>query len=348
MDIVDNIKIVNLYNSKIINEFIKYYKFIYTNQNLLNKTSREIFYKLNNIKKVIQILSSYKNNITLVELPNILKIKYIGEKTIERIKEILKTGKLNEITHYKKKEKIINELTKIHSIGIKRALQLYEEYNVKSINDFKKKVKNKTIKLTYQQNIGLNFYDSLCTKIPNILILDFNKYLQKLINNYDNQFTVTLCGSFRREKPFSQDIDILITHEKIKTLIQCKKYLTVILKLFESFIVGNLILNYNTHFQGYASFGNILKNNKNTTFKLNSVFRIDIIVVPFQCYYTGLLHFTGSGSFNQKIRNIAKSKNMKLNEYFLTDEKNKKLTITSEKDIFEYLELDYVFPKDRN
>jgi len=172
--------------------------------------------------------------------------------------------------------------------------------------------------------------------------------LQKLINNYDNQFTVTLCGSFRREKPFSQDIDILITHEKIKTLIQCKKYLTVILKLFESFIVGNLILNYNTHFQGYASFGNILKNNKNTTFELNSVFRIDIIVVPFQCYYTGLLHFTGSGSFNQKIRNIAKSKNMKLNEYFLTDEKNKKLTITSEKDIFEYLELDYVFPKDRN
>ena len=82
--------LMNVKNKKIINEFINYYKFIYSNRDLLNKPPKEIFYKLNNLLKVIQILSNYKNEITIEELPNILKIKYIGEKTINRIKEILK------------------------------------------------------------------------------------------------------------------------------------------------------------------------------------------------------------------------------------------------------------------
>ena len=87
-----NIK--NEKNKFIIDEFINYYKYIYLHQDLLNKTPKEIYFKLANIKRVIEILSEYKNIITLEELANIKKIKYIGEKTISTDK-FLRTLGLN-------------------------------------------------------------------------------------------------------------------------------------------------------------------------------------------------------------------------------------------------------------
>jgi DNA polymerase/3'-5' exonuclease PolX len=344
----NSINIVNKENTKIINEFINYYKFVNTNRDLLDKTPKEIFYKLNNLLKVIQILSNYKNKITIDELPNILKIKYIGEKTINRIKEILETGKLNEIYNIKNKQKIIEELTKIYSIGSKRAIDIYNSYNILDFKDFKNKVKSGEIQLTYQQKLGLKYINKTTDKIPNLIISYFDKYLQKTIKKFDDRYLINLCGSYRRNKPFSKDIDILITHKNIKSIIQCKEYLTQILEILNDFIVDSLTINYNNHFQCFSSFKNILKTNYKTNFKLNSVFRVDVIVVPFECYHTGLFHFTGSGVFNRKIRNIAKSKNMKLNEYYLFDENNKKIKIKSEKDIFKKLNLEFINPENRN
>ena len=343
----DSDKIKNKHNLKLINEFIKYYNFIYTNQNLLDKSPKEIYYKLANIVRVIQIISGYKNKIIIEELPNIKKIKYIGDKTINRIKEILETGKLSEIINIKNKEKVINELTKIHSIGSKRAIDLFNKYDIKSINDLKKKVIKGKIKLTYQQELSLKFYDNFTDRIPNIIILSFEVYLQKLVYNIDSNYLIVLCGSFRRNKQYSHDVDILITHKNIKKIEHCKKYLSKILKLLNNFIVGDLIINYKNHYQGYACFKNILKKNYKTDFNLNSIIRVDIIVVPEESFFTGLLHFTGSGSFNQKMRNIAKSKNMKLNEYSLT-KNNKKIKIKSEIDIFKHLNMDYVKSKKNN
>jgi DNA polymerase (family 10) len=60
-----------------------------------------------------------------------------------------------------------------------------------------------------------------------------------------------------------------------------------------------------------------------------------------------MMHFTGSGDFNQKMRNIAKKKNMKLNEYELINSNNKKIKINSENDIFKNLEMEYIKPEDR-
>jgi DNA polymerase/3'-5' exonuclease PolX len=55
---------------------------------------------------------------------------------------------------------------------------------------------------------------------------------------------------------------------------------------------------------------------------LNELYRIDIILLPYESYYSGLLYFTGSKEFNIKIRSKAKILGYKLNEYGLY--KNKK------------------------
>jgi DNA polymerase/3'-5' exonuclease PolX len=73
--------------------------------------------------------------------------------------------------------------------------------------------------------------------------------------------------------------------------------------------------------------------------------RIDIRFFAKESYYTALLYFTGSGDFNKQMRRVAISMGYKLNEYALTDVKNKKkIKITSEKDVFDKLNMEYLPP----
>lgn len=340
-----NIK--NEKNKFIIDEFINYYKYIYLHQDLLDKSPKEIYYKLANIKRVIEILSGYKNTITQEELPKIKNIKYIGEKTIERIKEILTTGHLSEIINLKDREKTIQELTNIYSIGSKKAIKLFN-IGVRSIDDLEKMANKGDIILTHQEKLGLKYYKVLITKIPRIVIVSFDIYVQDVLDKIDNNFISILCGSYRRGKDFSGDIDILITNKNLKNKKDCKKYLDIVIAALKNFIVDSLtIKDYNNHYQGFGCFKNVLNKDMNKYFDLNSIIRFDIIVVPIDMVGTAMMHFTGSGDFNQKMRNIAKKKNMKLNEYELLDANNKKIKINSENDIFKHLGMDYVKPEDR-
>jgi DNA polymerase/3'-5' exonuclease PolX len=150
-------KILNEENKFIIDEFINYYKYIYLHQDLLDKSPKEIYYKLANIKRIIEILSGYKNKITLDELPKINNIKYIGDKTIERIREILEKGFISEINNLKDREKVIQELTNIYSIGSKKAIKLFN-LGVRSIEDLEKMANQGKIELTHQEKLGIKYY----------------------------------------------------------------------------------------------------------------------------------------------------------------------------------------------
>jgi DNA polymerase/3'-5' exonuclease PolX len=82
--------------------------------------------------------------------------------------------------------------------------------------------------------------------------------------------------------------------------------------------------------------------------------RIDILYSDPNKYPFALLYFTGDYSFNIAMRNIAQSKGYSLNEYgFLYTTGDKKgeyvnKNFLNETDIFNFLEIEYVEPKNRN
>ena len=78
----------------------------------------------------------------------------------------------------------------------------------------------------------------------------------------------------------------------------------------------------------------------------NHTRRIDIYYTPKNSYFASLLHLTGSGNFNRKMRGLAIELGYKLNEYGIYLE-SKMIKITSEQDIFEKLGMEYIEPKDR-
>jgi DNA polymerase/3'-5' exonuclease PolX len=344
------LKIINVKNKYIIDEFIKYYMFIYSQYNAgkIAKDKKIIYYKLIAIKKVIDILIKFKKDITIDIVPELSKLKGFGEKTIARVKEIIKNGHLAEI----KEETIYtSELSNIYGIGPVKASYYYEKYNVKTINDFILLIKEGKIEITKQIELGIKYKNLLSNHIPRILITRIEFFIQDTINNIDKDYVSVICGSYRREKEYSSDIDILITHKQlVNNKSQTQKYLqNVIEKLSTNnlFIIDNLTENYVSHFQGFASINpKYIKDIPVCDFDINKIIRVDFIIVPYDSFYTALMHFTGSGDFNQMMRVHAKNLDMKLNEYGLF-KKGKRIDIKSETDIFNNMLLKYVPPNKR-
>ena len=80
----------------------------------------------------------------------------------------------------------------------------------------------------------------------------------------------------------------------------------------------------------------------------NKIRRIDIRLIPMVSYWPALLYFTGSYELNQNMRLKAKKMGYKLNEYGLYDLKtNDMIVVTSEQEIFEKLEMNYLLPNQR-
>lgn len=349
-----NIKISNPDNTYIVNEFIRYYDWIYSNYSKSTKSTKENYYKLLVIKKTIDIIARYKKKIT--NGSQLANIKGIGEKTIARINEIIDTGKLSEIERKENQISAIKELSTIYGIGPVKAYEFYTQYGIKSLKDLIKANEQGKIELGEQIKLGIKYKDTLIEKIPRILIARLDIFVYSELQKIDPQFISVICGSYRRGKPYSSDVDILITNKKLKSREDTGKYLKLVIdNLKKYFIVDSLTTSFNTHFQGFGMFKLIpdlpTSYNKAEFDVQTNVIRLDIILVPIQFFYPALMHFTGSGDFNQKMRLHAKSLGYKLSEYGLieTDKsgKEKYLEAKSEQDIFDALLLKYIPPEKR-
>uniref|UniRef100_T1JNH2 BRCT domain-containing protein n=1 Tax=Strigamia maritima TaxID=126957 RepID=T1JNH2_STRMM len=78
--------------------------------------------------------------------------------------------------------------------------------------------------------------------------------------------------------------------------------------------------------------------------------RVDVIITPAHQFPFALVGWTGNKNFNRSIRNYAKKKlNMRLTSNGLWSYTNQqRICASSEKDIFNLLNLDYINPEDRN
>lgn len=131
-----------------------------------------------------------------------------------------------------------------------------------------------------------------------------------------------LVGSIRRRKPIVRDIDIVV-EIKPDNLDKLKKCL--------------------------AEIGNIkLKGDKLTRIMTNDNIQIDVYIATKENYEPLLLIRTGSKEHNIKLTTRALSMNMQLTANGLIDKKTGKIIVTSEKDIFKTLKMNYVEPKKRN
>lgn len=347
-------------NDVIVNEFKRLIAYLKDKLDTFKKNDDKkninaYTFKIRQLSNVLGILKKYPNKITKDNYQELIELSGIGKGSIERIGEIIKKGKLSEIGNFvdakKEKNDAINELEEIVGVGRAKALEFYEK-GITSIKILKNKIKEKKIEVNDKVLLGLKYHGVYKMNIPRKEVDKYYKFMTNVISyinkkyelNDNNNYIFEICGSYRREKLFSNDIDILISKKKTKTdKTKSEKHLNRIISKLKSKLKNNkdkpLLLddmtdkNITTKYMGFSKL------------KDNHVRRIDIRFVPYDSFHSAILYFTGSGDFNKKMRNIAKSKNYKLSEYGLFDENGKKFKVKSERDIFKLLDMEYLPPK---
>jgi DNA polymerase/3'-5' exonuclease PolX len=352
-------------NIKIINEFEKLVNYIkYTIDLAKKKSDQKLItintFRLKQITIALQTIKKFPQKISDKNINEFSQLPGIGKGTIDRINEILSTGKLSEIADIdlistkNTTNKLIEELETIVGVGRSTALDLIKQ-GVKSVQDLKDKIENKTIIVNDKILLGVKYYDKFFGNIPREEINKVKLLLDKIINSMNkfyklddtNKYIFEICGSYRREKPTSGDIDVLISKlgttqlsvksdntnhlerfiKKLKTPIKSNNN--------QPLLVDDMTNNYETKYMGFAKY------------KLNPFRRIDIRFVPYDVYHSALLYFTGSAELNLKMRKIAKKLKLKLSEYGLTKEDGTKIHIESEYDVFKILQIPYLAPQFR-
>lgn len=281
------------------------------------------------VQAYIKAIASIEMLENIYNIEDVIGVNGIGSSIISKIKEIIETGYCQKAREVAKNPqiKLVNELLKINGVGPVKALKLLEAgiTNISSLKD-------RSDLLTSKQLMGVRHYESTIKRIPREEIDRHNEYLNKMKEKID----IIIAGSYRRQKPNSGDIDVLVTCQDNNV----EKYHRFISKLKKvGYLTGDISYG-DSKYNGYCILnGSITR-------------RIDIMFCTKEEYPFALLYFTGSGDFNQEMRGMLSKQNYRLNEHCLMksiDGKWEKVVFkcTQEKDIFDYLKIPYIKPEYR-
>lgn len=303
------------------------------NEKMKGETYRVIAYN-----KAIKSIENLQKPICTID--DIAGIFGIGEKIRAKIEEIINTGTLHQLNTINKDIDIFKVFNDIHGIGPVKARELIDKHKITSLDELRN---NKDIVLNDIQRKGLKYYDDFLKRIQREEMEKHEAYLLNVINIIQKQRDIhenikaTITGSYRRNMATSGDIDILITG--------CSQETFAI--IVDTYIKDGYITDIFA--RGPKKVLAVCKLKKRKYHR-----RIDIMLTSEKEYPFALLYFTGNGPFNVAMRNIALSKGYSLSEHGLrynegeNEGKFIENTITSEEDIFAFLNIPYIPPENRD
>ncbi len=256
-----------------------------------------------------------------------------GGSIYQRAVEIFETGTcavLEEMKDDKDVWAAYDVFLELHGVGPAMAYELAAD-GLRTIEDLKKAVAEGKITLNKTQTIGLTYHDNIQTRIPREEMLEHEAVLKEVAVKAGCPVT-DIVGSFRRGRPDSGDIDMLLCSTDSKMLDA----------MVETLTKGHYIREKLAH--GAHKFMGICKLGK-LPFR-----RLDILLTPPEEYGYALLYFTGSQKFNILVRQHALTLGYTLNEHRLApiEAKAKPIPVLrTEAEILAFLGIKYVRPQDR-
>ncbi len=254
----------------------------------------------------------------------------IGRAIAEKINEYLTTGKMRK---YEEVTKGIPDallaMLDIQNIGPKTLALAHKKLRVMNLKNLKKAIKDGSLAKLPQmgnkkvENIkkGIELYEKgherMSLAVAEETANEIIEYMHKKVKIRK----ITPAGSLRRWKETIGDVDILVTGKQGAKII----------KYFTQFPETKRIL------AAGGTKGSIV---------LKSGIQVDLRIVDPQSYGAALQYFTGSKAHNVKLRNLARSKGLKLSEYGLFRGK-KIIAGKTEQEIYNILGLKYVPPEIR-
>jgi DNA polymerase/3'-5' exonuclease PolX len=269
----------------------------------------------------IRTLSALPHVRSMGDLPLVQKGDGLGKEVRIKIQKILETGSLDISQQARDLAVSLETLQNIYGVGPKKAQDLIAAgYTTIASLRANPKLLNKN------QQIGLRYYEDLLKRIPRS---EMDKHAALLMEVSPAEGMIV--GSYRRGKPDSGDIDMLIRSTdsssdhlaKFVAILKAKGYIREILALGEHKCMAICAITVAR--------------------------RLDILVTPADEYPFAVFYFTGSDTFNVAVRSHALTRGYTLNEHGIVHIKTgcSVKGVKTEKDLFSLLKLQWVEPVNR-
>ncbi|XP_014674173.1 PREDICTED: DNA polymerase beta-like [Priapulus caudatus] len=305
-------------------------------------------HKHNAYRKAASVIGKHPTRIASGE--DAKKLSGVGDKIGKKIDEMLATGKLAKLEKIRTDDTsvAINLMTRVSGIGPAMAKKLVDD----GITTIEELTKNED-KLNHHQKIGLKYFEDFEKRIPRDEMEELEEIMLSEIEDLDDRYIATVCGSYRRGVATSGDIDCLLTHPDY-TSKSTTKHGELLVKVVErlkgpEFVTETISLG-DTKFMGVCQVPGTGDESEDAA-RLHR--RLDIRLIPHDQYFCGILYFTGSDMFNKNMRTEALEKGFTLNEYTIrpmgsTGIAGDPLPVTSEQDVFKILSMKYKKPSERS
>lgn len=284
-------------------------------------------FKISAYRKAAQSLE--RDERSLAEIEDFTTIKGIGKGTNAVIQEYVQTKHSETLAALEEAVPAgLIPLLKLPGLGGKRIATLYQELDIVDAESLKEACENGSVesirgfgKKTVENILkGLESEGDRPERIPIALMLPLADKIESYLAEIPEIIRYSRAGSLRRMRETVKDIDYIIaTEDPIKvreSLLQIEQIKDVIA-------------------QGETKISVTIED----VYDIN----IDFRLVPTNSYATMLHHFTGSMEHNVAMRQLAKDRGEKINEYGIEKEGETELiTFKDEKQFFEYFNLHYI------
>ncbi len=255
----------------------------------------------------------------------------IGKELSEKIRTIVKTGKLPFLEDLKKElPGGLSTLMKVRGLGPKKVAALYEKLKVASLDDLKKAAA--AGKIRELPGFSVKTEQALLEELGRTKITEHGPERFKLA--VTEQFVtplfadlkkakgveeIAVAGSFRRRAETVGDVDILIAAEN-----------------------STAVMDTFAHYDDVQKV--LAEGETKASVVLRGGLQVDLRVVPLASFGAALHYFTGSKAHNIAVRLMGVKRKLKINEYGVFRGK-KMIAGRTEEEVYKSVGLPYIEPE---
>ncbi len=262
-------------------------------------------------------------------IPDVQVLPGVGPSLSAKIEEFLQTGKSTYLEELKSRVPAgLVEMMQLPDMGPARVKQVWTELKITTVEELEKACKEN--KLMLLPRMGYPVQQKILAGIERTRLRPKRYLLGQILPLVEDicsymrgcpaALKVSEAGSVRRRKDTIRDVDVLVSST-------------------EPFAVTS-------YFRRYPEFKSAeVQGDTKVSCLTNDNIQVDLRVVPPQSWGAALQYFTGSKNHNIKLRQIAKEMGMKISEYHIMNEANRRLGGEFEGDIYRMLGMEFIPPE---
>jgi DNA polymerase (family 10) len=297
-------------------------------------------FRIRSYRNAAQAIENHSQQIRdLISDPKqVLAIPGVGKGMLDKLKELLSTGKLSVQSELLQKyHPSMLQLLKIQGLGPKTIALIWSAYRVSDVDGVEKLAREG--KIRELPRMGEKHEAKLLKAIEDyrriggrFLIDAAEEEAEKLIaylRNFSGIDAITPAGSLRRGRDTVGDLDILVTGKACANEDGRQEAIDYVAK--------------------YPPLVDVIARGDNKiSFHLRSGMQVDVRLLPPESFGAAMQYFTGSKAHNVALRQRALKMGYTLNEYSLaTLEGERPVAGKTEEEIYAKLKMDYVPPEMR-